>query len=529
MSESDMNENKDQNIKNDNGESKSLLDETKKVEIASKKVEKPIPRRAKLTPLLGLNFRLSFAIFAGAFGSAFQHGYNTGVLNAPQDLITAWINGTYCFSTEPDDGSSTDSEIICTMDELEVTLIWSWIVSIYCIGGMIGGSMCGIIAGSLGRKGGLLANNVLVLLGGLCLLCAKWLNSWHILIVGRFIMGVNSGINAGIAPMYLSEIAPTALRGAVGTVYQLIITISILLSQVLGMNGLLGNDVGWPFLLGLTVVPGILQVILLPLCPESPKHLLLDKEDQERSNAALMWLRGRVDVHDEMDEFKAEAEAIQRLPKVTLTEMVKNSSLRQPLIIAIMMMLAQQLSGINAAIFFSTSIFKSAGLDTTAAQSATLGMGAVNVGMTFVSLVLIEKAGRKTLMIIGLTIMAITTTGLLISLLLVEKYPVLAYVAIAMVIGFIIGFATGPGSIPWFFVTELFAQSGRPIATSIAVVTNWSANFLVGLGFAPLQLAIGAYVFIIFIVMQIIFIIYVFLQVPETKNKTIEEITSKFK
>merc|ERR1712226_1732153 len=199
--------------------------------------------------------------------------------------------------------------------------------------------MCGIIAGSLGRKGGLLANNVLVLLGGLCLLCAKWLNSWHILIVGRFIMGV---------------------------------------------------------------ISGILQVILLPLCPESPKHLLLDKEDQERSNAALMWLRGRVDVHDEMDEFKAEAEAIRRLPKVTLAEMMKNSALRQPLFIAVMMMLAQQLSGINAAIFFSTSIFKSAGLDTTAAQSATLGMGAVNVGMTFVSLVLIEKAGRKTLMLIGL-------------------------------------------------------------------------------------------------------------------------------
>ena len=98
-----------------------------------------------------------------------------------------------------------------------------------------------------------------------------------------------------------------------------------------------------------------------------------------------------------------------------------------------------------------------------------------------------------------------------------------------MVILFVVGFATGPGSIPWFFVTELFTQGARGMATSVAVVVNWFANFLVGLGFAPLLLAIDAYVFIIFLVLQIFFILYVWFKVPETKNKTIEEITAQFR
>merc|ERR1712024_59717 len=132
------------------------------------------------------------------------------------------------------------------------------------------------------------------------------------------------------------------------------------------------------------------------------------------------------------------------------------------------MMLAQQLSGINCAMFYSTSIFSTAGLNPTQSQSATLGMGAMNVAMTFVSLALIEKAGRKVLMVSGLSLMLCMTILLLASLLTFETVPTMSYVAIVAVITFVVGFATGPGSIPWFFVTELFAQSGRPTATSIA-------------------------------------------------------------
>merc|ERR1712038_1358752 len=226
---------------------------------------------------------------------------------------------------------------------------------------------------------------------------------------------------------------------------------------------------------------------------------------------------------------RQEQASMKLVPKVTLKEMITNSSLRQPLIIAMMMMLAQQLSGINCAIFYSTSIFREAGLNDEASQGATLGMGSMNVLMTIVSLVLIEKAGRKTLMLVGLRSMLLMTTLLLVSILTYSSISAMSYVAIVAVILFVVGFATGPGSIPWFFVTELFAQSGRPTATSIAVTVNWSANFLVGLGFPPLQEVLGAYVFVIFMVIQLAFIVYVYLFVPETKNRTTEEITAQFR
>merc|ERR1711874_91476 len=470
----------------------------------------------------GLNPRIAFAIAAGAVGSSFQHGYNTGVLNAPQKIMTNWVKEKIC-------ANSTDVTVSLDECDTEAEIIWAWTVAIFCIGGMMGGSMVGFISGKLGRKGGLLLNNILVALAALLMGLAKTAGSFHMLILGRLIIGINSGLNAGLAPMYLSEISPTSLRGALGTVYQLIITMSILISQILGMNNVLGTEDGWPWLLAITAVPAILQLATLPFCPESPKYLLLDKDDEMAAQSALGWLRGTIEVHDEMDEMKQEQESMKLVPKVTLKEMIINSSLRKPLIIAMMMMLAQQLSGINCAIFYSTDIFDKAGLNEQESQGATLGMGSMNVLMTVVSLILIEKAGRKTLMLVGLSAMLVMTTLLLASLLTYASVPAMSYLAIVAVILFVVGFATGPGSIPWFFVTELFAQSGRPTATSIAVTVNWSANFLVGLAFVPLQRIMGAYVFSLFMVIQFCFIIYVYFAVPETKNRTIDDITAQFR
>lgn len=159
----------------------------------------------------------------------------------------------------------------------EVTMIWAIAVSIFCVGGMIGGSLVGSIADRFGRKGGLLLNNILVLLTVIFEGCAKAAKSYEMIIIGRFLIGINAGLNAGLAPMYLSEISPIHLRGAVGTVYQLVITMSILVSQILGLEQILGTDDHWPLLLCLTIVPAIFQVVTLPLCPESPKYLLLSK------------------------------------------------------------------------------------------------------------------------------------------------------------------------------------------------------------------------------------------------------------
>lgn len=159
----------------------------------------------------------------------------------------------------------------------EVTVIWSITVSIFCVGGMIGGSLVGTIANRFGRKGGLLLNNILVLLTVLLEGFARMAKCYEMLIIGRLLIGINSGLNAGLSPMYLSEISPVNLRGAVGTVYQLVITISILIAQILGLEKVIGTEDQWPLLFCLTGVPALFQVITLPLCPETPKYLLINK------------------------------------------------------------------------------------------------------------------------------------------------------------------------------------------------------------------------------------------------------------
>ncbi|XP_056643314.1 solute carrier family 2, facilitated glucose transporter member 1-like isoform X2 [Diorhabda sublineata] len=462
------------------------------------------------------NLKLGFAIVAGAFGSSFQHGYNTGVLNNPQAVIENWIKESMYNRT----GTIPTQE--------NVTFVFSLMTAMFCIGGMIGGSTTGMIADRFGRKGGLLLNNVLVFLAVLCEACSKPVASYELFILGRFFIGLNSGLNAGLAPMYLAEISPINLRGAVGTVYQLVITISILIAQILGLQSLLGTDTLWVTLLMMTVIPAIFQVITLPFCPESPKYLLSNNKETQ-AEKALKWLRGTYNVRDEMEVMNAEYEAVKLIPKATVRELVTNSALRIPLIISLTVMIAQQLSGINAVMFFSSTIFKMAGLKGDNPTYATLAMGGINVLMTIVSLFLVERAGRKTLLMVGFGGMAVDTLLLSIGMRFVDTGSTAGIFCVLFVLIFVIMFAIGPGSIPWFLVSELFNQSARPTATSLAVGINWTANFIVGLAFLPLSTIMGSYVFLIFFALQSLFLLFIYKKVPETKNKTLEEISAIFR
>ncbi|XP_022667196.1 solute carrier family 2, facilitated glucose transporter member 1-like isoform X3 [Varroa jacobsoni] len=465
----------------------------------------------------GLTKNLAFAIGAAALGSAFQHGYNTGVVNAPQKHVEAFINDTYKHRFEEYPTEST------------IKMIYSIIVSIYCIGGMMGGLLTAFVSEKFGRKGGLLLNNIFVLIAAALMGFSKRCRSYEMIIMGRFFIGVNNGLNAGLAPLYLNEISPTQMRGAVGTIYQLTVTIAILVSNILGLGNLLGTDELWPVLFSFTIVPSILMLLTFPLCPESPKYILINQGKDVAAQQALTWLRGSLEVHDEMDEMRVEFEQIKMVPRVTLYEMVHNIGLRTPLIISMMMMLSQQLSGINAAIFFSTNIFLDAGLSNSEATRATIGVGVINTLMTLVSLVLVERAGRRTLHLIGLAGMACLTVVLTLCLALKDEIKELSYLSVGAVVGFVIMFATGPGSIPWFMVGELFGQGARPLATSLSVAVNWTANFVVGMTFLPLTGILGHYTFLIFTGFLIFFWIFTYRRVPETKGKSVEEIAAIFR
>lgn len=456
---------------------------------------------------------LLYCVSTAVIGSL-QFGYNTGVINAPEQKLRSFFQNVSM--TRYEEPFSEDAE----------TMVWSFAVAIFSVGGMIGSFSVGAMVNKFGRRKSMLFNNILALIGGGLMGLSAVSQSFEMVIIGRFVIGVFCGLCTGLTPMYVGEISPTAVRGAFGTLHQLGVVIGILVAQIFGLEALLGSDTLWPLLLALTILPAILQSVLLLFCPESPRYLLIVLNQEEDARKALVRLRDSEDVSDDIQEMKEEGMRMSMEKKVTILELFRSPNYRQPIIIAIVLQLSQQLSGINAVFYYSTGIFKKAGV--TQPIYATIGAGAVNTVFTVVSLFLVERAGRRTLHLIGLAGMAIFALIMTISLSLVATTPSMSYLAIVAVFGFVASFEMGPGPIPWFIVAELFSQGPRPAAMAVSGFSNWTANFLVGLGFPKLADLCGPYVFIIFTVLLILFFIFTFLRVPETRGRTFDDIAQGF-
>uniref|UniRef100_A0A8C1EZ17 Solute carrier family 2 member 3a n=1 Tax=Cyprinus carpio carpio TaxID=630221 RepID=A0A8C1EZ17_CYPCA len=455
---------------------------------------------------------LLFSLLTAVIGSL-QFGYNTGVINAPEQQLRAFFNATWM-----ERYGEPIKPGVCT-------IVWSFAVAIFSVGGMMGSFSVGVIANKFGRRKSMFLVNILALIGGglmgLCTLCS----SFEMIIAGRLIIGLFCGLFTGLTPMYVGEVSPTPLRGAFGTLHQLGVVIGILIAQIFGLEYLLGSYKLWPVLLSLTVLPAIVQCILLPFCPESPRYLLINLNEEEQARKALVRLRGYEDVGKDMQDMKEESAKMAMEKKVTIPELFRIAAYRQPLLIAVMLHLSQQLSGINAVFYYSTGIFKSAGVSQPI--YATIGAGVVNTVFTVVSLFLVERAGRRTLHLIGLGGMAISALAMTIALLL-KDIEAVRYLSIAAVFAFVAMFEMGPGPIPWFIVAELFSQGPRPAAMAVAGCSNWTANFLVGISFPKLEELCGPYVFIIFMIFLIIFFIFTYFKVPETKGRTFDDIARGF-
>uniref|UniRef100_A0A3B3DM29 Solute carrier family 2 member 3a n=1 Tax=Oryzias melastigma TaxID=30732 RepID=A0A3B3DM29_ORYME len=403
------------------------------------------------------------------------------------------------------------------------TIVWSIAVAIFSVGGMVGSFSVGVLANRFGRRRSMFIVNSLAVIGGLLMGFSTICSSYEMVIAGRLVIGLFCGFFTGLTPMYVGEVSPTPLRGAFGTLHQLGVVVGILIAQIFGLEALLGSDKLWPLLLALTVAPAVLQCIFLPFCPESPRFLLINLKQEEQARKVLVRLRGSEDVSKDLQEMKEESAKMAQEKKVTIPELFRSASYRQPLLIAVMLQLSQQLSGINAVFYYSTGIFDSAGVKQPI--YATIGAGIVNTIFTVVSLFLVEKAGRRTLHLLGLGGMAVSALVMTISLLLKDT-PVMSYVAIIAVMSFVAMFELGPGPIPWFIVAELFSQGPRPAAMAVAGCCNWTANFIVGMSFPKLWC--GPWVFLIFTAFLIIFFIFTFIKVPETKGRTFEEISRVF-
>ncbi|RVE73033.1 hypothetical protein OJAV_G00044800 [Oryzias javanicus] len=461
-----------------------------------------------------ITFPLLMSVGTAVIGSL-QFGYNTGVINAPQKIIENFINNTWFERyQEPITKSS-------------LTAIWSISVSIFSVGGIFGSFSVGLFVNRFGRKNSMLMVNILAFIASALMGFSKMASSWEMLIIGRFVVGLYSGLSTGFVPMYVGEVSPTDLRGALGTLHQLGIVVGILIAQVFGLEMIMGNDELWPLLLGFIFIPAIIQCVLLPLCPESPRYLLINKNEENKAKSVLKKLRGIPDVSYLMQEMKEESRQMMREKKVTILELFRSPLYRQPLIIAVILQLSQQLSGINAVFYYSTLIFEKAGVEQPV--YATIGAGVVNTAFTVVSLFVVERAGRRSLHLLGLLGMAGAAILLTIALALLDQLSWMSYVSIVAIFAFVAFFEIGPGPIPWFIVAELFSQGPRPSAIAVAGFSNWTANFIVGMCFQYVQELCGPYVFIIFAVLLLFFFIFTYFKVPETKGRTFDDIAAGFR
>ncbi|XP_007503680.1 solute carrier family 2, facilitated glucose transporter member 3 [Monodelphis domestica] len=457
---------------------------------------------------------LVFAVTTAAI-SSFQFGYNTGVINAPEQIIKEFVNLTL----ESKSGEPTT--------EFLLTSLWSLAVAIFSVGGMIGSFSVGFFVNRFGRRNSMLINNILGIIGGALLGLAKTAKSVEMLILGRLVIGFFCGLCTGFVPIYIGEVSPTSHRGAFGTLNQLGIVVGILVAQIFGLQFIMGTEELWPMLLAFTIIPALLQSVALPFCPESPRYLLINKKEEDQARRVLENLWGTMDVEQDILDMKSESAKMAQEKKVTMLDLFRAPNYRQPIIIAIMLQLSQQLSGINAVFYYSTGIFTGAGVKEPI--YATIGAGAVNTVFTVVSLFLVERAGRRTLHLVGLGGMAFCSIIMTIAMSMKGGDQVMmSYICIGAIFGFVAFFEIGPGPIPWFIVAELFSQGPRPAAMAVAGFCNWASNFLVGLCFPTAAKYLGSYVFIIFTFFLTIFFVFTFFKVPETRGRTFEHIAQAF-
>ncbi|XP_037335252.2 solute carrier family 2, facilitated glucose transporter member 4-like isoform X2 [Pungitius pungitius] len=453
------------------------------------------------------------SVFTAVLGSL-EFGYNIGVINAPQKIIEQEYNATWAHRYGEPIPAGT------------LTSLWSLSVAIFSIGGMLSSSCVGFASEWLGRRKAMLINNMFAFIGGSLMGLSKLCRSFEMMILGRFIIGAYCGLASGLTPMYVGEIAPTSLRGALGTLHQLAIVTGILIAQILGLESLLGVEDLWPILLGLAVVPAVLQMALLPFCPESPRFLYIVRCQEHQAKRGLRRLTGRQDVSVMLAEMKEEKRKMDMERKVSILELFRSPLYRQPIVISILLQLSQQLSGVNAIFYYSTSIFMKAGVQSPV--YATIGAGVVNCAFTVVSLFLIERMGRRTLHMAGLGGMCVCAVVMTTALALLDSVPWMSYVSMLAIFGFVAFFEIGPGPIPWFYVAELFSQGPRPAAMAVAGFSNWTANFIIGMCFQYVAELCGPYVFLIFAALLLFFLIFTFFRVPETRGKTFDQIAAAF-
>jgi SP family galactose:H+ symporter-like MFS transporter len=393
------------------------------------------------------------------------------------------------------------------------------IVSVLLVGAVTGAIAGGPLSDRLGRRPVVLLAAIIFAVGAIAAALAP---NVLILIFARFILGLGVGLASLIVPLYIAEIAPPDTRGALVSLNQLMITIGILLSYIVGVA--FTPIEGWRYMFAVAVVPALILGIGMFTLPESPRWLVKNgKLDKARS--VLLLSRVEADVETEMQQME-EIERIERQQAQVGYKELLAPWIRPALIVGVGLAIFQQITGINTVIYYAPTILEKVGFSAGGAIAATaLGVGAVNVGFTILAVYIVDRVGRRPLLLIGLIgmIVSLGLLGVVFSLGATSGAAgLLATICLAL---YIASFAISLGPIFWLMISEIYPLNMRGSAMSIAALCNWGSNFIVALIF-PVLLATfgGAGSFWLFAVLGIVAWIFVYFMVPETKGRTLEEI-----
>ncbi|XP_035721654.1 facilitated trehalose transporter Tret1-like isoform X1 [Vespa mandarinia] len=404
-----------------------------------------------------------------------------------------------------------------TISDVPISLEeFSWIGALTPLGAAVVCIPIGILTDIIGRRLSMLILTIPFTIGWLCIIFA---NSVTLFYIGRFITGVSGGAFCVTAPMYTAEISESEIRGSVGSYFQLLLSVGILLTY------LLGTCVNMFYLSIICAAVPIIFCIIFFFMPETPTFYLM-KGNENAARASYIRLRGNQ--YNFEPELIAQKEALEesKKNKVSFLTSLKSKACKKAIIISYGLMLFQQLSGVNAIIFYAGSIFSS-GNNSLQSDTASIIVGVMQVIAVFVSTLIVDRLGRRLLLSISIIAMFLCTLILGVYYYIQEEGDAsnISWLPLLSICVFIILFSLGFGPLPWMMIGELFAPEIKGVAGSSACLLNWLMAFIVTKVYSNLVIALHSYgTFWLFSLISAIGIAFVLLLVPETKGKTLEQI-----
>ncbi len=393
-----------------------------------------------------------------------------------------------------------------------------FIVSSLLLGAMVGAGVSGALSDRLGRRTIILGAAIIFAIGaiGAGLSPSVW-----VLLVFRFVLGLGVGAASALVPSYISESAPTDVRGSLSSLFQLAITLGILLAYL--VNGAFAAAEDWRWPLGLAFVPAAVLFVGMYFLPETPRWLVSKNREEE---ARQVLIRSRSE--DEADSEISEIREVEQEEE----EQVGYGELFAPwvrpmIVVGIGLAVFQQFVGINTVIYYAPTIIKSTGLGSSASILSTIGIGIVNVVMTVVAILIVDRVGRKPLLMVGLVGMVISLVIIGGAFLIPGLSGAISWVTLIGLMLYVASFAVSFGPLLWVMLPEIFPVKARGAGTGLSSLSNWGANFVVAQAFLPLVALIGTTaVFWILAGICVLAGIFIYFVVPETRGRSLEEIES---